>query len=276
MSLSLHTAATVRRLSTNPNLHEAGSRQPFPATEEGLRQFEQAMDVYYPSLDESDADGAQGEKGLVRYHTAQGERLQARYEGTTVQGQYLQEWTNGAFMMTKFDHDVVDNYQVGPRGSHHVHLDRKDSSNSFVTVQGPGYPLLAGEPAPANPPSMPQDAITTPNGIEIGVLATGTAVETADAGEEVLVHYTGWLESGQKFDSSRDKKSPFKFPLGGGRVIKGWDQGVEGMQVGEKRLLNIPAELAYGERARGTIPANSPLLFEVELLATSGEVERLP
>ncbi len=276
MSLSLHTAATVRRLATNPNLHETGSRQPFPATDEGLRQFEQAMDVFYPSLDESDADGAKGEKGLVRYHTAQGERLQARYEGTTVKGQYLQEWTNGAFMMTKFDHDMVDNYQVGPRGSHHVHLDRQDPSKSFVTIQGPGYPLLAGVPAAQTPPEMPQNAITTPTGIEIGVLEAGVGAEIADSGENVMVHYTGWLESGEKFDSSRDKRTPFTFPLGGGRVIKGWDQGVEGMQVGEKRLLNIPAGLAYGERARGTIPANSPLLFEVELLATSGEVERLP
>jgi hypothetical protein len=274
MPLSIHTAAVLRQLQTEPNLHKTERRQPFEKTEEGLAQFSQAIDSFYPSIDESESDGAQGQKGFVRYHTADGQRLQARYQGDSKEGQYFQEWVSGGFMLTKFSQSAVDNYQVGPRGSHHVHLDRQDPSQSFVTVEGAGYPLLPGEPAPAAPPAMPAAKTTLENGLSYAILRPGQGDEVADKGEAVLVHYTGWLEDGSKFDSSRDKGSPFNFPLGDGRVIKGWDQGVEGMLAGEKRLLHIPANLAYGERERGSIPANSPLIFEVELLATSGEVER--
>lgn len=275
MPLSLHTAALLRKLEHQPNLHQPEKRQPFPKTEEGLKQFSEAIDTFYLGLDESEHDGAPGEKGLVRYHTGQGERLQARYEGNSSQGKYLQEWVNGGFMLTRFSDTAVDNYQVGPRGSHHVHLDRKDPDRSFVTVEGAGVPLLAdSQGAPTVPPTMPADSQVTEGGVGYGILRQGQGSEHADKGENVMVHYTGWLENGQKFDSSHDRGQPFQFQLGGGRVIKGWEQGVEGMQAGEKRLLHIPAPLAYGERGRGSIPANSPLIFEVELLATTGELEK--
>ena len=91
--------------------------------------------------------------------------------------------------------------------------------------------------------------------------------EEATSGQTVSVHYTGWLTNGTKFDSSLDRGEPFSFRLGGGMVIKGWDQGVAGMKVGGKRKLTIPAEMGYGARgAGGVIPPNATLIFEVELL----------
>jgi len=88
----------------------------------------------------------------------------------------------------------------------------------------------------------------------------------AKAGEMVEVHYTGWLVGGAKFDSSKDRGQPFSFPLGAGSVIKGWDEGVVGMKPGGTRKLIVPPGLGYGDRAVGPIPANSTLIFEVQLL----------
>src|SRR5438874_13770144 len=103
--------------------------------------------------------------------------------------------------------------------------------------------------------------------LQIEDIREGTGAE-ARAGQTVVVHYVGTLVSGEKFDSSRDRGKGFSFPLGGGRVIKGWDQGVKGMKVGGIRKLTIPPELAYGDRGfPGAIPPNSTLVFEVELLS---------
>ena len=108
--------------------------------------------------------------------------------------------------------------------------------------------------------------VTTSSGLQYIDLKAGTGA-TAQAGQSVTVHYTGWLENGKKFDSSIDRGQPFSFPLGAGRVIKGWDEGVQGMKVGGKRKLIIPSNLGYGARgAGGVIPPNATLIFEVELL----------
>ena len=115
---------------------------------------------------------------------------------------------------------------------------------------------------------------TTPSGLQYEDTVPGTGAE-ATAGQRVRVHYTGWLydptadkNRGRKFDSSKDRNDPFVFGLGQGQVIRGWDEGVQGMKVGGTRVLTIPADLGYGARgAGGVIPPNATLVFEVELLA---------
>lgn len=107
---------------------------------------------------------------------------------------------------------------------------------------------------------------TTPSGLIFDDVKLGEG-EPAALGQTVSVHYTGWLTDGNKFDSSKDRNEPFEFPLGAGYVIRGWDEGVQGMRVGGVRKLTIPPELGYGPRgAGGVIPPNATLVFEVELL----------
>ncbi|PIR20889.1 MAG: peptidylprolyl isomerase [Deltaproteobacteria bacterium CG11_big_fil_rev_8_21_14_0_20_47_16] len=108
--------------------------------------------------------------------------------------------------------------------------------------------------------------MTKPDGLVIEDIKVGTGA-MATPGHVVSVHYTGWLTNGTKFDSSVDRKQAFEFPLGEGRVIKGWDEGVAGMKVGGKRKLTIPPQLGYGARGAGAvIPPNATLVFDVELL----------
>ena len=115
-------------------------------------------------------------------------------------------------------------------------------------------------------PMESADTRVTASGLKITELNLGDGAEAA-AGQTVVVHYRGTLENGKQFDASYDRVTPFSFPLGAGRVIKGWDEGVVGMKVGGKRKLVIPPDLAYGSRgAGGVIPPNATLTFEVELL----------
>ncbi len=120
--------------------------------------------------------------------------------------------------------------------------------------------------APAAPAKVTGKPTVSATGLKYYVLKKGTGA-VAKAGDMVRVHYTGWLTDGKKFDSSLDRGEPIEFPLGQGRVIKGWDEGVAGMKVGEKRKLVIPSDLGYGERgAGGVIPPNADLIFDVELV----------
>ena len=108
--------------------------------------------------------------------------------------------------------------------------------------------------------------VTTSSGLQYVELTVGSGA-IAQVGHTVIVHYTGRLENGKQFDSSVDRGQPFSFPLEAGRVIKGWDEGVQGMKVGGKRKLIIPANLGYGARGAGSvIPPHATLIFEVELL----------
>lgn len=106
----------------------------------------------------------------------------------------------------------------------------------------------------------------TASGLQYWDIKAGTG-KVAEKGHKVTVHYTGWLTSGKKFDSSVDAGRPFEFSLGAGQVIQGWDEGVAGMKIGGKRQLRIPPQLGYGDRgAGGVIPPNATLIFDVELL----------
>ena len=115
-----------------------------------------------------------------------------------------------------------------------------------------------------------QENPTGPTSLTVVDLVVGTGA-TAANGDTVTVHYIGTLLNGTKFDSSYDANRPFTFRLGAGQVIAGWDQGVPGMRVGGKRRLTIPPSLAYGNQAVGLIPANSTLVFDIELLSIAGK-----
>ncbi len=166
------------------------------------------------------------------------------------------------------------------------------SSRKRVRGRFPGFAVavlcgaIAGTPNAQQPASSSAQPATPPLSSKIGAQVTdlkkidvkqGDGME-AVAGKTVVVHYTGWLYDpdaadghGKKFDSSVDRKEPFDFRLGAGKVIKGWDEGVAGMKVGGKRTLVIPPQMGYGARgAGGVIPPNATLLFDVELIEVKG------
>jgi FKBP-type peptidyl-prolyl cis-trans isomerase FkpA len=144
-----------------------------------------------------------------------------------------------------------------------------------VVCLGPFEPAYS---QPSGTPPAPTSSKLDAKGIELQKIdvKAGSGAE-AVKGKTVVVHYTGWLydpatsQKGAKFDSSRDRNEPFVFPLGGGRVIRGWDEGVQGMKVGGQRTLIIPPDMGYGARgAGGVIPPNATLIFDVELLEVKG------
>ncbi len=139
-------------------------------------------------------------------------------------------------------------------------LSASSSTKANVADMAPDAPLTGEQMA-----ALPMQ-VTTPSGLQYTDLKVGDGASPR-AGQKVTVHYTGTLTDGKKFDSSRDRGSPFTFTIGEGQVIKGWDEGVIGMKIGGHRILKIPADLGYGARgAGGAIPPNATLLFDVELL----------
>jgi len=124
---------------------------------------------------------------------------------------------------------------------------------------------------PAGIPQITGDTVTTPSGLKYIDVKVGEGV-APQAGQLIAAHYTGWLTDGTKFDSSRDRGEPLRFPIGQGRVIKGWDEGLMSMKVGGHRVLIIPPDLGYGERGTpgGPIPPNATLVFDVELVDVQG------
>ena len=151
----------------------------------------------------------------------------------------------------------------------HLHVSRREAINALAAALT-GL-AVAGN---FNSASAQGKRVTTASGLQIEDIKVGTGA-TPQAGQTCVMHYTGWLyengAKGKKFDSSVDRGEPFEFPIGAGRVIKGWDEGVATMKVGGKRTLIIPAALGYGARgAGGVIPPNATLIFDVELLGVKG------
>ncbi|HLZ43817.1 MAG TPA: FKBP-type peptidyl-prolyl cis-trans isomerase [Candidatus Sulfotelmatobacter sp.] len=141
------------------------------------------------------------------------------------------------------------------------------STAVFVYAQTPAHKrTTTAHPATTGPTKVTGDGVKTPSGLQYWDIRLGTG-QTAKEGDKVKVHYTGWLTTGKKFDSSVGA-APFEFTIGAGEVIKGWDEGVSGMKVGGKRQLRIPPELAYGEAGHPPqIPQKATLIFDVRLVS---------
>lgn len=179
-------------------------------------------------------------------------------------GRVIKGWDEGIALMKKGGKatlTIPPELGYGSRGAGGV-----IPPNATLVFEVELVDILPG--APAAPTKVNEaDYQTTPSGLKYYDFAVGSGA-TPKKGQQVAVHYTGWLTDGKKFDSSLDRGEPLVFPIGTGQVIRGWDEGVLSMKVGGKRQLVIPPELGYGARgAGGVIPANATLIFEVELVS---------
>ncbi|PPS45619.1 FKBP-type peptidyl-prolyl cis-trans isomerase [Chroococcidiopsis sp. TS-821] len=159
---------------------------------------------------------------------------------------------------------IVAQFSSQPKSAIAEEITSNQPANELVALSKATTDTLL-----ANNTMSDENAVTTPSGLKYIDIQEGDGA-TPKAGQRVFVHYTGTLEDGTKFDSSRDRNRPFDFKLGAGQVIKGWDEGISTMKVGGRRQLIIPPELGYGARgAGGVIPPNATLIFDVELLRIS-------
>lgn len=156
-------------------------------------------------------------------------------------------------------------YFSNPRKNMLGNLDSNKLSLNPTSSQTPSAASLAPNPSPQASQSPLPSPTTFPDGLIVQDEVVGNGPEVK-AGDSVTMQYVGTLQNGQKFDSSYDRNQPFTTQIGVGSVIRGWDEGVPGMKVGGKRKLIIPSDLGYGNQAKGSIPPNSTLIFEVELL----------
>jgi len=146
-----------------------------------------------------------------------------------------------------------------------VACSRPADDHAATTTTAAPAPTPAPQPANGDTFAMPAKLETTPSGLKYSIDQPGTGAQPK-SGQTVTVHYTGWLADGTRFESSRDRNEPLEFVIGQGQVIKGWDEGIATMKVGEKRTLVIPPDLGYGTSGSGQIPPNATLVFKVELL----------
>jgi hypothetical protein len=147
--------------------------------------------------------------------------------------------------------------------------DNSAEIRDYIATNFPQAPTPSPGPGgPETPPPISGEPTVQPDGLQIYLIQPGEG-DVAESGMRVFVQYTGWFEDGTKFDSSLDTGPPFPFVLGRKNVIDGWEEGVLGMRVGEKRRLVIPPDLAYGEEGFGAIPPNATLTFDIELVDLS-------